>query len=1672
MRSRNHTAEKALLTGLLCAFQMGWLAVSAAGATPQQGEVPKKSLPVLTRVEEIRNLTTEEAQRGYPVHLRGVITFNLPEFGVTFFHDSTFGIFLYTLGAPSEARAGDLVEVRGVTGPGDFAPVVDRPQIRVLGRTALPPARRFRLEDLLTGEEDSQWVEVGGVVHSAGFETRLPPDMREGPPFLVLSIVAGRNKFKARIGEFQRATNYDYLVDGVVKVRGACGTLFNDKRQLVGIQLFVPNLDQVRIEERAPSDAYTLPIVPSRSLMLFTPEKASGHRVRVRGIVTLQRLGRSLFIQDGTGSLYVQSRQPTQLYPGDTVEAVGFPAVGEYAPFLEDAIFRKLASGPPLVPRSVTAQEAAKGGFGAGLVRVDGRLLEGALRPEEQVLILQSGDVIFNALLEDAKAIPRLRALPAGSRLRLTGVCSVQVDENRVPRAFRILLRSLDDVVVLERPPWLTRQHALAILGIAGALFLCALVWVGLLRGRVREQTATIREQLRREAALKTQYMNLFENARDVVYTADLNGTITSMNKAGEQVSGYARTEVVGKNFSQLIPQKYAARARTMLEHTVAGEEPAVMEWEIVAKDGHRVPLEVSARLIRQDGRPVGVQGIARDITERKRAEAALIAERHLLHTLMDNLPDYIYFKDSESRFIRTNKAHAKAFGLDDPAQVIGKTDFDFFTDEHAQLAYADEQQIIRTGQPMLAKEEKETWPDGRETWVATTKMPLRDANGNIVGTFGISRDITERKRAEEALQVSEGQLAQAMDMARLAHWERDPASGMFIFNDRFYALYGTTAEREGGYQMSPETYFREFLPPEDARLVADEVAKAAAMTDQNPSWALEHRIRRRDGEIRYFLVRSSVIKNSEGLTIKTRGVNQDITERKKAEESLRASEQRYRLLFERNLAGVYRSTLDGTILEANEACCRIFGCASPQELMAHQARDLYIHPGDRENFLRRLREERTLTNLEMCLRKADGHPVWVLENATLLDSQDGAPPVLEGTLVDITERKWAEAELQLAKEDAEAASRAKSEFLAIMSHEIRTPMNGIIGMTELALDTELTPEQREYLSTVKESADALLTLINDILDFSRIEAGKLDLDVTEFNLHDTLGNTLKVLALRAHQKGLELACRIPPDMSVALVGDPGRLRQVIANLVGNAVKFTERGEVVLSVEVESEAAEEIWLHFAVADTGVGIPPDQQRRIFEAFAQADSSTTRRYGGSGLGLAISSRLVEMMGGRMWLESELGKGSTFHFTARFGVQKQPLARPARREVADLRGLPVLVVDDNATNRRILDAMLRHWLMKPGLADGGRAGLAALEQAKASGQAFPLVLLDAQMPDMDGFTLAERIRRDPALVGATIMMLTSAGQRGDAARCRELGIAAYLIKPIRQSELLEAILIALGKQAWPTGRPELITRHSLREARRKLRVLLAEDNVVNQKLVVRLLEKRGHTVQVAVNGREVLEMLDVAAPEEFDVVLMDVQMPEMDGLQATAAIREREKTSGKHLPIVAMTAHALKADRERCLAAGMDGYISKPLKSGELLEAIEGLMREAPQEEGSAGEELRPGQVMDRAAALAGVGGDTRLLEELAGLFLDDCAKLLSAVQEAVARLNPRQLERAAHSLKSSVGNFAAQPAFEMAARLEMMGRQGDLTGAAEAYAALDGEIKRLQSALVALGEEARA
>ena len=766
----------------------------------------------------------------------------------------------------------------------------------------------------------------------------------------------------------------------------------------------------------------------------------------------------------------------------------------------------------------------------------------------------------------------------------------------------------------------------------------------------------------------------------------------------------------------------------------------------------------------------------------------------------------------------------------------------------------------------------------------------------------------------------------------------------------------------------------------------------------------------------------------------------------------------------------------DGYFKRVNPAWSRVLGYTE-EELLSRPYLE-FVHPEDVQPTIAqasKLNAGLAVVHFENRYRHRDGTHRWLLWTAAPFSQQQA----IYAAARDITERKAAEQtmteyahdletahgelaqlvkELEVAKRRAEDASDTRSAFLANMSHEIRTPLSAILGMTSLALATRLTPQQAEYLSTVKSSAEALLGIIDDVLDFSKIEARRLDLEQVPFSVRDTVADAAKLLAVRAADKGLELLIDVHRDVPEALVGDPGRLRQVLINIIGNAIKFTAAGEVVVSVSPDAASTgDRPALHFSVRDTGIGIAREKQGDIFQAFTQADNSTTRRFGGTGLGLAIAQRLVELMGGRLWVESEINQGSTFHFSAVF----EPLTgvEDLTADRRSLEGLRTLVVDDNATNRRILEEMLTSWRMHAVTVPDAGAALAALRDAAASGRPYDVVIADGQMPEIDGFGLARSIRRDKQLKRTRIVMLTSMGAHAPHSRDRRRGIDAYLTKPVKHSDLLDALATMVTPQARaapPRPSPEPATGRP-----RPLRVLVAEDNVVNRKLIVTILQRRGHRVRAVENGREALEAVNARGPRP-DVLVMDLQMPEMGGLEATRAIRSREQATGDYLPIVALTAHAMQGDRERCLAAGMDDYLSKPIDVARLLESVERFGgAQAPPDAAvpAAAPAAAVAPVFDEAAALSRTGGDRRLLKHIVRLFRTDSRSSLHKIERAAATGDADALRLAAHSLKGSAGTVGGVAVHQAAAALEDLGRSAD-------RAALQAPIAQLRTALTAL------
>ena len=824
---------------------------------------------------------------------------------------------------------------------------------------------------------------------------------------------------------------------------------------------------------------------------------------------------------------------------------------------------------------------------------------------------------------------------------------------------------------------------------------------------------------------------------------------------------------------------------------------------------------------------------------------------------------------------------------------------------------------------------------------------------GTILGLFisaaagwSVQRHNSGRGLAEESLRGSEEKYRMLVDGVQdYAIFMLDPRGQIISWNAGAERIKGYTAEQIIGHNCSC------FFTPDDIkRGRPEEILRMTAASGRHEEQSVRVR---KDGSRFLANVTFTALRDAAGSLRGFSEISHDLSE-------IKESEAKYRGLLEAAPDAIVVVKQGGEIVLLNVQAEKQFGYRR-DELVGQKVKSI-IPEGFAERLIAdalRSAEDALAqqigTGIELSGRRKDGSEFPIEIMLSPLESAEGI--LVTAAIRDITTRKESEANLRRALEAAEAASQAKTLFLTTMSHELRTPLNGVLGMTEMVLDSDLTVEQRENLGIVRQSGESLLLVINDVLDFSRIEAGKLELESIPFDLRESLGEALKALAFQAHQKGLELIYEVQPDVSEALFGDPARIRQILVNLIGNAIKFTGKGEIFVTVEEQSQGPQTTCLRFAVKDTGVGIPLEKQGLIFEAFSQADGSMTRKYGGAGLGLAICVRLVEMMRGRIWVESQPGEGSTFFFTVQLGVQNPAAARPALLRPEQLRDLHTLIVDHNFTSRQLLYGMLSRWGMRPIAVEGGRAALQALETARSIGHPFPLVLLNAQMPEMDGFTLAEHIRKNPDLVSATIMMLTSAGHLGDAARCRELGIAAYLVKPVHQRDLFDAICKVLDESSQKQSFP-LVTRHMLRETRHRSRVLLAEDNAVNRTLAVRLLEKRGYTVSVVADGRAALAALE---KEHFDVVLMDVQMPEMDGFEATASIRAKEKSTGGHIPIIALTAHSLKADQERCLAAGMDGYISKPIRTNELFATIEKVLAEVSASDvvEQHEEHVRPGQ-----------------------------------------------------------------------------------------------------------------
>jgi PAS domain S-box-containing protein len=1042
-------------------------------------------------------------------------------------------------------------------------------------------------------------------------------------------------------------------------------------------------------------------------------------------------------------------------------------------------------------------------------------------------------------------------------------------------------------------------------------------------------QQKQVEEELRESETLqRTLLANL---PAGVVIIDPVTRMIEQVNHAGSTLFGAPAEQVVGKRCHAFLCPALDGKCPVC----DLGKEVDNAERVMLCADGSPRPVLKSVKRIHIRGKEKLLECFI-DLTERKQAEEALATERNLFTALLDTLPDSVFFKDAQSRFIRVSKAKAKKHGFADATQMIGKNDFDFYNQDAAQAQYDSEQKIIRTGEPLINAEEKQKLANGLEGWSLITKMPLRDPDGNIVGTFGISRDITSQKQAEETLRQSREEIALVTDNvpALIAH-----------VDSTFHYLFANKAYAES-LGMNPDEIV--------GRHVRDVIGEHA--------WS-------ESAEFFAKVLRGELV------------------------------------------------TFERTILSPNQ-----------------QAR---------------------------------------IQDVSLVPQFDARGSVLAyfALIVDVTERKQAEEELRQAKETAEQATRAKSEFLANMSHEIRTPMNAIVGLSHLALKTDLSAKQRDYLNKIQSSAHALLGLLNDILDFSKTEAGKLAIEKTPFHFDQVLNNVANVVTFKVQEKGLEIFFRTAPDVPMELVGDPLRLRQVLINLVGNAVKFTEKGEIIVSTELISWQDTQVELRFSVRDTGIGMTEQQRAKLFQPFTQADGSTTRKYGGTGLGLAISKELVERMGGAIGVDSTLGAGSTFYFTVLLGVQ--PEATTLRRSPpVDLRGKRALVADDNQTAQDILKTMLTNLLFDVTTVDSGHAALQELEN-----QSYDLVILDWRMPGLDGIETARRIKAHLHLPKAPkIFMVTAYGREEAISQAEELGLDGFLIKPISDSFLFDMVMDTFGRDRKQPARAGGTTSPSSRAMSTVAgaRVLVAEDNEINQQVAREILEGFGLNVEIAVNGKLAADAL-AAHPNRFDAVLMDLQMPEMDGYEATRVIRAR--ANSQTLPIIAMTAHALSSERQNCLDAGMNDYVSKPVDPEQLLATLVRWIAPRPEQppvipaappepapDSPALPESLPG--IDLRSALKRTMGDQKLLLELYGDFRQTYSDAAEQIRQLLARADNLTARRLAHSVKGVAANLSMTEVFPAARDLEMAIKDGDQARTAMELDKLAEAIKATNKAIAPL------
>ena len=1077
-------------------------------------------------------------------------------------------------------------------------------------------------------------------------------------------------------------------------------------------------------------------------------------------------------------------------------------------------------------------------------------------------------------------------------------------------------------------------------------------------------------------------------------------------------------------------------------------------EWRLRRLNGETFTAEVALTPVELLGESA-LLVVWRDLTERKEAEAALKASEERFHAFMNNSPVVAFMKDEEGRMVYLNREWERRFQRKGE-EFVGKTDFEWMPlDAARQLAEVD-RKVLATGEPHEGVERVPTPDGGTEDWLVMKFRMVTTGGRKLLG--GVAVDMREPKDSRSALQESERHFRDLFDEAPVAYHELDLEDRITRVNATELAMLGYTADEMIGRPM------RDFIVDEKS---SDPIPEE--MTADLRIESYQRVFRRKDGRKVPVLMRHKLITDSAGLVKGMRSTLQDISALKRIEEDLRDAEEKYRSIFENAIEGIFQTTPEGSYMSVNPALVRILGYDSTDELtsqVTHIAKQLYVRPERRTEFATLIQLHGSVTDFESEVHRKDKSIIWISEQARAVRDMDGKLLYYEGTVEDITAGREAREAIKTARDAALESARMKSEFLANMSHEIRTPMNGIIGMSGLLLDTDLSPKQRDFAQTISGSADALMTILNDILDFSKIEAGMLVFEEINFHLASVVEGSVELLAARAATKDVELASLVYHGVPTELRGDPGRLRQVLTNLIGNAVKFTEKGEVVVRANCQEESDTHATIRFTVTDTGIGIDVEAQKRLFQAFVQADGSTTRKFGGTGLGLAICQQLVHRMGGDIGVQSRPGKGSTFWFTAKFEKQADDATAHAPRK-AELQNVRVLIVDANETNRSILHHLFESWGMKERVASNAEEAIVIMRAQAARGKPFDVAILDRQMPGMDGLELARTLKKDPKLASTRLVMFTSMDRKDDSDMMRESGVDAHLSKPVKQMQLFDCLATVMSADVETVGiQSGLVALNAVPLAsvpisEADLRILIAEDNPVNQRVALYQLQKLGFLAEVVENGRQAL---DASRATPFDVIFMDCQMPELDGYAATRELRKMEKGK-RHTWVVAMTANSLQGDREKCMNAGMDDYVSKPVKTEDLQAAlgrfsgIRDIERET-EENGS------PGAVdLSAMAGLRELEGESGegILGKLIDVFLENSPKVLDQARAALARKSSPLLERAAHTLKGSCSNFGAERMRAACQELELIARDGALEKAADALVAIEQEFGYVRHAL---------